>query len=121
MSEAGHDPAATGGGTRRFHRPAALFTEPAAPPREDEPFFSLETVTDPAELLGRATELAEAFRGAADRATEFQAVAAAQLADPRRFDRLSVADIAGRAGWTEEYAERMVQFGRELESRPPEE
>ncbi len=45
---------------------------------------------------------------------EFQAVAAAQLADPRRFDRLTTADIAERAEWTEDYAKKMVEFGRDL-------
>ena len=45
-----------------------------------------------------------AFRAATDRAVEYQAMAAAQLADPRRFDRLTTADIAERAEWTEDYA-----------------
>ncbi|MFD5494706.1 hypothetical protein ACFWH4_17815 [Streptomyces sp. NPDC127091] len=62
----------------------------------------------------RATELTLAFRAATDRAVEFQAVAAAQLADPRRFDRLTPAAIAERAEWTEDYAKKMIEFGREL-------
>jgi hypothetical protein len=41
-------------------------------------------------------------------------MAAAQLADPRRFDRLTPADIAERAEWTEDYAKKMVEFGRDL-------
>lgn len=45
---------------------------------------------------------------------EFQAIAAAQLADPRRFDRLTAADIAERAEWTEDYAKKMVEFGQDL-------
>ncbi|WP_103501620.1 MULTISPECIES: hypothetical protein [Streptomyces] len=118
MSQGGHNPPAPGGGTPRFRRPATLFTEPPAAQQEEEHFFSLETISDPRELLGRATELAEAFRTAADRAVEFQAMAAAQLADPRRFDRLTAEDIGERAGWTEDYARRMIEFGRELETRP---
>ena len=69
---------------------------------------------DPRELLARATELTQAFRAATDRSVEFQAMAAAQLADPRRFDRLTAADIAERAEWTEDYAKKMVEFGRDL-------
>ncbi len=41
-------------------------------------------------------------------------MAAAQLADPRRFDRLTPAGIAERAEWTEDYAKKMVEFGRNL-------
>lgn len=73
---------------------------------------------DPKELLSRSTELALAFRAATDRAVEFQAIAAAQLADPRRFDRLTTADIAQRAEWTEDYATKMVEFGRSLLNDP---
>jgi hypothetical protein len=99
----------------RPRRPAALLFEPGAPGGiGDDRFFDLESMDDPAALLARATELAEAFRAAADRATEFQAVAAAQLADPRRFDRLTAAAIAARAGWTEDYARRMVEYGKGL-------
>ncbi|CAM5496429.1 hypothetical protein SCALM49S_02018 [Streptomyces californicus] len=68
---------------------------------------------DPRELLARATELTQAFRAATDRSVEFQAIAvAAQLADPRRFDRLTAADVAERAEWTEDYAKKMIEFGR---------
>ncbi|MEU1461131.1 hypothetical protein ABZ467_10680 [Streptomyces sp. NPDC005727] len=95
-------------------RPAPLLFEPAEAATDPEHFFDLESIEDPQELLARATELTQAFRAAADRAVEFQAVAAAQLADPRRFDRLTPADIAGRAEWTEDYAKKMVEFGRDL-------
>jgi len=67
-------------------RPAPLLFEPAQAASDPEHFFDLESIEDPRALLERATELTLAFRAAADRATEFQAVAAAQLADPRRFD-----------------------------------
>ncbi|GHH12755.1 hypothetical protein [Streptomyces rubradiris] len=95
-------------------RPAPLLFEPAQAASDPEHFFDLESIEDPRELLSRATELTQAFRAAADRAVEFQAVAAAQLADPRRFDRLTPADIAERAEWTEDYAKKMVEFGRDL-------
>lgn len=95
-------------------RPAPLLFEPAEAAADPEHFFDLESVEDPRVLLERATELTLAFRAAADRATEFQAMAAAQLADPRRFDRLTPADIAERAEWTEDYAKKMIEFGREL-------
>lgn len=98
----------------RFRRPAPLLFEPKEPQGDDEHFFDLESIADPRELLGRATELALAFRSAADRAVEFQAVAAAQLADPKRFDRLTEASIAERGEWTEDYARKMIEFGREL-------
>ncbi|ANH91685.1 MULTISPECIES: hypothetical protein [Streptomyces] len=95
-------------------RPAPLLFEPVAAASDPEHFFDLESIDDPRTLLERATELTTAFRAAADRAVEFQAIAAAQLADPRRFDRLKPADIAERAQWTEDYAHRMVEFGRDL-------
>jgi hypothetical protein len=99
----------------RPKRPAPLLFEPGAPAEDArDRFFDLESIDDPARLLERATELALAFRAAADRATEFQAVAAAQLADPRRFDRLDPGSIAERAGWTEDYARRMVEYGQDL-------
>jgi hypothetical protein len=99
----------------RPRRPAALLFEPgAAWDVGGDRFFALESMDDPGELLVRATELADAFRAAADRATEFQAIAAAQLADPRRFDRLTAAALAERAGWTEDYARRMVEYGEGL-------
>lgn len=95
-------------------RPAPLLFEPAEAASDPEHFFDLESIDDPRALLARATELAQAFRAAADRAVEYQAVAAAQLADPRRFDRLTPASIAERAEWTEDYARKMVEFGRDL-------
>ncbi|AVH97362.1 MULTISPECIES: hypothetical protein [Streptomyces] len=110
------------GGQRRL-RPAPLIFEPAEASADPEHFFDLESLEDPRELLSRATELTLAFRAAADRATEFQAIAAAQLADPRRFDRLEVADVAERARWTEDYARKMIEFGRDLiraDGRPTE-
>ncbi|NLU66489.1 hypothetical protein [Streptomyces sp. HNM0574] len=105
------------GGTPRaqhFRRPASLLFEPPEAEADAEHFFDLESIEDPKELLGRATDLTLAFRSAADRAMEFQAVAAAQLADPKRFDRLSEAAIAERGEWTEDYARKMIEFGREL-------
>ncbi|MEU6059707.1 hypothetical protein [Streptomyces sp. NPDC047097] len=98
---------------RRF-KPAPLLFEPAEAASDPEHFFGLESMDDPRELLSRSTELALAFRAATDRAVEFQAVAAAQLADPRRFDRLTAADVAARAEWTEDYAKKMIEFGRDL-------
>ncbi|MEU3185821.1 hypothetical protein ABZ707_16690 [Streptomyces sp. NPDC006923] len=100
--------------SERRLRPAPLLFEPSEAVADPEHFFDLESVVDPAELLARATELTLAFRAATDRAVEFQAIAAAQLADPRRFDRLTTADIAERAEWTEDYAAKMVEFGRDL-------
>ncbi|MEU5161062.1 hypothetical protein AB0G74_15845 [Streptomyces sp. NPDC020875] len=98
----------------RKPRPAALLFEPAEVAADPERFFDLEAIEDPRALLDRATELALAFRAATDRAVEYQALAAAQLADPRRFDRLTPGDIAERAGWTEDYAKKMIEFGRGL-------
>ncbi|MFF8377003.1 hypothetical protein ACF07V_12830 [Streptomyces sp. NPDC015661] len=99
---------------QRRLRPAPLIFEPAEATADPEHFFDLESIEDPRELLSRATELTLAFRAATDRATEFQAIAAAQLADPRRFDRLTAADVAERAEWTEDYARRMIEFGQDL-------
>ncbi|MFE6779174.1 hypothetical protein [Streptomyces sp. NPDC057702] len=95
-------------------KPAPLLFEPSEAVADPEHFFDLESMEDPRELLARSTELTLAFRAAAERATEFQAMAAAQLADPQRFDRLTLAMIAERADWTEDYARKMVEFGREL-------
>ena len=99
---------------QRRLRPAPLIFEPAEAAADPEHFFDLESIEDPRELLARATELTLAFRAAADRALEFQAIAAAQLADPGRFDRLTDEAIAERAEWTPDYARKMVEFGREL-------
>ncbi|MEV4329549.1 hypothetical protein AB0K02_03255 [Streptomyces sp. NPDC049597] len=100
--------------TERRMRPAPLLFEPSEAAADPEHFFDLESMEDPQELLSRATELTLAFRAATDRAVEFQAMAAAQLADPRRFDRLTPAEIGERAGWTEDYARKMIEFGRDL-------
>ncbi|MFJ8074764.1 hypothetical protein ACIQ7Q_12750 [Streptomyces sp. NPDC096176] len=100
--------------TERRLRPAPLLFEPSEAAADPEHFFDLESMDDPRELLSRSTELALAFRAATDRAVEFQAIAAAQLADPRRFDRLTPADIGERAGWTEDYARKMIDFGTDL-------
>ncbi|MFF3763046.1 hypothetical protein ACFYYR_03000 [Streptomyces sp. NPDC001922] len=113
MSEPGSAHHQTDDAKRRL-RPAALLFEPAEVAEDDEHFFDLESIDDPKELLGRSTELTLAFREAADRATEYQAIAAAQLADPQRFDRLPVSAIAERADWSEDYAVRMIEFGRDL-------
>ncbi|WP_069811214.1 hypothetical protein [Streptomyces sp. TP-A0874] len=112
MSEPQSAPDPQRHGPRRL-KPAALLFEPPEAVTDPEHFFGLESVEDPRELLARASELAVAFRIAADRATEFQAVAAAQLADPKRFDRLSEQAVAERAGWSEDYARKMIEFGRE--------
>jgi hypothetical protein len=103
---------------RQRLRPAPLLFEPSEAAADPEHFFGLESMDDPQELLARATELTLAFRAATDRAMEFQALAAAQLADPRRFDRLTAADIAARSEWTADYAEKMIEFGRSLLSDP---
>lgn len=98
----------------RPKRPAPLLFEPSAPTDDNDRFFELESMDDPQQLLARATELEQAFRTAADRAGEFQAIAAAQLTDPRRFDRLTAADLAEQAGWTEDYARKMAEYGQSL-------
>lgn len=99
----------------RPKRPAPLLFEPGMPDDADgDRFFELESMDDPRQLLARATELEQAFRTAADRASEFQAIAAAQLTDPRRFDRLTAADLAEQAGWTEDYAKKMAEYGQSL-------
>ncbi|MFE9632788.1 hypothetical protein [Streptomyces sp. NPDC006463] len=101
--------------TERRLRPAPLLFEPSEAATDPEHFFDLESIEDPRELLARATELTLAFRAAQERAMEFQALAAAQLADPRRFDRLTTAAIAERAEWTEDYTRKMIEFGESLQ------
>ncbi|GGZ30361.1 hypothetical protein ACIBTP_23350 [Streptomyces avidinii] len=101
--------------TERRLRPAPLLFEPSEAVADPEHFFDLESIEDPRELLVRATELTLAFRAAQERAVEFQALAAAQLADPRRFDRLTPALIAEQAEWTEDYARKMIEFGETLQ------
>ncbi len=95
-------------------RPVPLLYEPAAEEPESERFFGLDEITDAAELLERATGLHTAFRAAADRAGAYQAIAAAELTDPRRFDRITYADLAGRIGVTEAVAETMAERGRQI-------
>ncbi|MBB4884115.1 hypothetical protein [Streptomyces netropsis] len=114
MCEPQSAPDARGESGPRRLKPAQLLFEPPEAVAEAEHFFDLESIEDPRELLARSTELALAFRAAADRAVEYQAVAAAQLADPRRFDRLPTAVIAARAEWSEDYTKKMVEFGRDL-------
>lgn len=114
MCEPKQAPGARDGSGPRRLKPAQLLFEPPEAVSDPEHFFDLESIEDPRELLARSTELALAFRAAADRATEYQAVAAAQLADPRRFDRLPTAVIAERAEWSEDYTRKMVEFGRGL-------
>jgi hypothetical protein len=101
-------------------RPLHLIGElPAALPADDESFFGLESIEDPLHLLSRSTELADAFRSSARRAENYQAIAAARLTDPRRFDRMPVADLALLTGWTEEYATKMAEYGRTLLDKGP--
>ncbi|MFI6980036.1 hypothetical protein ACIBSV_15785 [Embleya sp. NPDC050154] len=95
-------------------RPAPLLFEPSVPEPPDERFFDLDDLTDPQEVLTRSTDLAEAFRAAADRAVDYQAMAAARMADPNRFDHLTTAQVAARAGWGEEYTAKMIEHGRKL-------
>ncbi|HEV2637847.1 MAG TPA: hypothetical protein VGX23_22025 [Actinocrinis sp.] len=95
-------------------RPVPLFVDlPLAEP-ESPRFFGLEEITDAGELLRRACDLADAFRAAADRAAAYQAIAAADLTDPRRFDRITFADLAARTGLTEAAAETLAERGRQL-------
>jgi hypothetical protein len=95
-------------------RPSHLRFDPEPVEQDPERFFDLDEITDPGEQLNRATELAEAFRAAADRAVDYQARAVARLADPRRFDRIKPAEIAERTGWSDAYTEKMVEHGRKL-------
>jgi hypothetical protein len=100
-------------------RPVPLFVDlPVAEP-ESARFFGLEELTDPTELLDRATDLSAAFRSAADRAAAYQAIAAAELTDPRRFDRISYAELADRIGLTPAAAETLAERGRRLSGGSP--
>jgi hypothetical protein len=91
-----------------------LLYEPAAEEPQDNRFFGLDEITDAAELLERATDLHAAFRAAADRAGAYQAIAAAELTDPRRFDRLSYPELAERIGVTPAVAETLAERGRQI-------
>jgi hypothetical protein len=91
-----------------------LLYEPAAEEPEANRFFGLDEITDAAELLERATDLHAAFRAAADRAGAYQAIAAAELTDPRRFDRITYPELAERLGCTPAMAETVAERGRQL-------
>jgi hypothetical protein len=95
-------------------RPVPLLYEPAAEDPDTARFFGLDEITDPAELLDRATGLATAFRAAADRAVAYQAIAAAELTDPRRFDRITYPELAELIGCTPAVAETMAERGRQI-------
>ena len=95
-------------------RPVPLLFDPALPERGDARFFGLDEITDAAELLERATDLATAFRSAADRAGAYQAIAAAELTDPRRFDRLTYPELADRIGATPAIAQTLAERGRQI-------
>ena len=101
--------------------PATAAAAAAAPPGASDPAATTSAAASAspaasttAPMLSRSTELADAFRASARRAENYQAVAAARLTDPRRFDRMPVADLALLTGWTEEYAAKMAEFGRTL-------
>jgi acyl-CoA synthetase (AMP-forming)/AMP-acid ligase II len=95
-------------------RPVPLLYEPAADQPDPARFFGLDEITDPVELLDRATGLATAFRAAADRAAAYQAIAAAELTDPRRFDRITYEELADQVGCTPAVAETMAERGRQI-------
>lgn len=95
-------------------RPVPLTYDPVIPEPESPRFFGLDEIADPAELLERATALADAFRAAADRAGAYQAIAAAELTDPRRFDRLTYPELADRIGCTPAVAETLAGRGRQI-------
>ena len=95
-------------------RPVPLLYEPAADEPEANRFFGLDEITDAAELLERATDLHAAFRAAADRAGAYQAIAAAELTDPRRFDRITYPELAERLGCTPAMAETVAERGRQI-------
>ena len=97
--------------------PVPLSFEPGMPEPEQARFFGLDEIADPAELLGRATELAEAFRAAAERAAAYQALAAHELTDPRRFDRLTFAELGERIGLSPADAQTLAERGQRLAAR----
>ncbi len=102
----------------RWRRPAPLLFDHAQPEPTPEHFFGLDAITDPGELLDRAAELAAAFRTAAERADAYAALATAELNDPRRFDRMTEAEIAERTGWSQDRVRRMAEYGHALRERP---
>ncbi|HLK42344.1 MAG TPA: hypothetical protein VKV34_03310 [Thermoleophilia bacterium] len=95
-------------------RPVPLLFDPADPEPETARFFGLDEITDAGELLHRATALVDAFRNAADRAGTYQAIAAAELTDPRRFDRITYPELADRVGCTPAAAETLAERGRQI-------
>jgi hypothetical protein len=97
--------------------PVPLLFEPGMPEPDQARFFGLDEIADPAELLGRATELAEAFRAAAERAAAYQALAAHELTDPRRFDRLTFAELGERIGLSPADAQTLAERGQRLAQR----
>ena len=97
--------------------PVPLTFEPGIPEPEQARFFGLEEITDPADLLRRATELTDAFRAAAERAAAYQALAAAELTDPRRFDRLTYAELGERLGLSPADAQTLAERGQRLTAK----
>ena len=97
--------------------PVPLMFEPGAPEPEQARFFGLDEIADPAELLQRATDLAEAFRAATERAAAYQALAAAELTDPRRFDRLTYAELGERIGLSPAAAQTLAERGQRLTAK----
>jgi hypothetical protein len=95
-------------------RPIPLMFDPAPAEPDPDRFFGLDEITDAMELLSRATDLAVAFRAAADRAAAYQAVAAAELTSPKRFDRIDYPELADRIGCTPAVAETLAERGRQL-------
>lgn len=94
--------------------PVPLLFDPAVPEADRARFFGLEDLVDPAELLERATKLTEAFRAAAERAAAYQALAAAELTDPRRFDRLTFAELGERIGLSPAAAQTLAERGQQM-------
>lgn len=97
--------------------PVPLSFEPGMPEPDQARFFGLDEITDPTELLGRATELTDAFRAAAERAAAYQALAAAELTDPRRFDRLTYAELGERLGLSPADAQTLAERGQRLTAK----
>jgi hypothetical protein len=97
--------------------PVPLMFEPGAPEPEQARFFGLDEIADPAELLQRATDLAEAFRAATERAAAYQALAAAELTDPRRFNRLTYAELGERIGLSPAAAQTLAERGQRLTAK----
>jgi hypothetical protein len=95
-------------------RPVPLTFDPVLPDSGSARFFGLEEITDSAELLERAAALTGAFRAAADRAGTYLAIAAAELTDPRRFDRLTYPELAERIDSTPAAAQTLAERGRRL-------